>query len=45
MHHLHAVVTHACFAQRTDFLAHGKLFLLAGIKIQEAQMEYAAVIL
>ena len=40
-----ASVVAASLAQRTDFFAHGKLLLLAGVEIQEAQMQHAAVIL
>ena len=45
MHHLVAEEAHARLAQRADFFADGELFLLAGIEIEEAQIQDAAVIL
>ncbi len=44
VHHLQPVVTHAHLADGAYLFAHGQLFLLAGIKIQEAQIQFAAVV-
>ncbi len=45
MHHFVAEEAHARFAQGADFFADGELFLLAGIEVEEAQIQDAAVIL
>jgi len=45
MHHLQPVITHARLADCAYLLAFRKQLLLAGVKIQEAQIQFAAVVL
>ncbi len=44
VHHLHAEIAFSRLAQGADALADSKLLLLAGIKIQEAKKQNAAIV-